>query len=205
VGQEIKTTLRFDGSIHEGIAQLDRASLVFRGGISLTIPFSEIFGVDSSGGWLDLKTARGLLLLELGSKAETWAEKIKNPQWLVQKLGVDETKKVAVVGKLDADLRADIEASGAKVAKGARGKDYDLVFLAAAGKRDLEKLPAVRQTIKDTGAIWIVFPKDGDALRERDVLTAGRTLQLNDQKPVKVSDVLVAVRFVVPAAQRKKK
>ncbi len=37
------------------------------------------------------------------------------------------------------------------------------------------------------------------------VLTAGRTLQLTDNKQVKVNEVLTAVRFVIPVAYRKKK
>jgi hypothetical protein len=205
VGQEVKTTLRFDGRIHEGTALLETDSLIFRGPITLTVPFSEIFGVEASGGWLDLKTARGLLLLELGPKAETWAEKIKNPKALVEKLGVDGEKKVAVVGALDGDLRSDIEGTGAKVAKSARGKDYDVIFVAAERKADLERLGALREMIKSDGAIWIVYPKGREELRERDVLIAGRTLQLTDNKQVKVSEVLTAVRFVIPAGLRKKK
>jgi hypothetical protein len=205
VGREIKTTLRFDGRIHEGDARLEGSSLVFRGGISLTVPFSEIFGVEASGGWLDLKTARGLLLLELGAKAPTWAERIKNPRALIDKLGLAEGKKVAIVGKLDADLRADVEASGAKVAKGARGKDLDAVFVAAGSKKDLEKIPTLRAAIKDDGAIWIVYESGDEAPRERDVLTAGRTQQLTDSKPLKLADDLTAVRFVIPPALRKKR
>lgn len=217
MGQEIKTTLRFDGRIHEGIAHLEGDALIFRGGITLQLPFTDIFGVEASSGWLDLKTARGLLLLELGPKAERWAEKIKNPKALLEKLGVDAGKKLAVVGKLDPDLRGELDGSGAKVAKTARGKDFDAVFLAATAKKDLEKLPSARELIKDDGAIWVVYPRGGDKggkpagkpgteeLRERDVLIAGRTLQLTDNKQVKVDEDLTAVRFVVPVAARKKK
>lgn len=209
VGQELKTSLRFDGRILEGVALLESDSIVFRGaGTSLTVKFSEIFKIEASSGWLDLQTSRGLLLFELGPKAATWAEKIKNPKALIEKLGVDAAKKVCVVGKLDADLRADLDASGAKVAKSARGKDFDLLFAAVTTKKDLEKLPTWRTMIKDDGAIWIVYPKGGAAegeLRERDVLIAGRTLQLTDNKQVKVSEELTSVRFVIPVAQRKKK
>lgn len=205
MGQEVKTTLRFDGRILEGIALLETDSIIFRGSASITVPFSEIFKIEANAGWLDLQTARGLLLFELGPKAETWAEKIKNPKGLVEKLGVDATKKVCVVGKLDPDVRADVTATGAKVAKTAKGKDFDIVFVAASAKKDLEKLSSVKEMIKDDGAIWIVYPKGSEELRERDVLIAGRTLSLTDNKQVKVSEILTAVKFVIPAAQRKKK
>jgi hypothetical protein len=205
VGQEVKTTLRFDGRILEGVALLEGDSIIFRGGASLTVKFSEIFKIEANAGWLDLQTGRGLLLFELGPKAEIWAEKIKNPKALVEKLGVDAQKKVAVVGKLDPDLRADLDATGAKIAKSARGKDFDIVFVAASSKKDLEKLPGVRAMIKDDGAIWIVYPKGSADLTEREVLTAGRTLQLTDNKVAKVNELLTSVRFVIPVAQRAKK
>ena len=206
MGQEVKTSLRWDGRILEGVALLESDTLIFRGaGASVTLKFAEIFKVESSSGWLDLKTARGLMLLELGPKAETWAEKIKNPKGLVEKLGVDAEKKVCIIGKLDADLLADIESTGAKVAKSARGKDFDMLFIAASSKKDLEKLATQRAMIKDNGASWIVYPKAREELRERDVLIAGRTLQLTDNKQVKVSEELTSVRFVIPVAQRKKK
>jgi hypothetical protein len=207
VGQEVKTTLRFDGRILEGVALLEGDSIIFRGTSSptLTVKFSEIFKAEANAGWLDLQTGRGLLLLELGPKAEVWADKIKNPKALVEKLGVDAQKKVVVVGKLDPDLRADLERAGAKIAKTARGKDHDIVFFAVSAKKDLEKLPGAREMIKDDGAIWIVYPKGSSAVTEREVLTAGRTLQLTDNKVAKVDEVLTAVRFVIPVAQRKKK
>lgn len=210
MGQEQKTSLRFDGRILEGVALLEGDSIVFRGEVSLTVKFSEIFKIEANAGWLDLQTGRGLLLFELGPKAEIWADKIKNPKALVEKLGFDgktpsSEKKVAVVGKLDADLRDDLEATGAKIAKSARGKDFDMLFVAASSKKDLEKLASLREMIKDDGAIWIVYPKGNADLTEREVLTAGRTLQLTDNKQVKVNDVLTAVRFVIPVALRKKK
>ena len=208
MGQELKTTLRFDGRILEGTALLEGDCIIFRGGpagVTLTVKFSEIFKTEANAGWLDLQTGRGLLLFELGPKAEVWAEKIKNPRALVEKLGLDATKKVCVVGKLDADLRADLDASGAQIAKSARGKDFDVVFVAASSKKELEKLPSLREMIKEDGGIWIVYPKGSPALTEREVLTAGRTLQLTDNKQVKISEVLTSVRFVIPVAQRKKK
>jgi hypothetical protein len=208
VGQEVKTTLRFDGRILEGVALLETDSIIFRGGaggVSLTVKFSEIFKTEANAGWLDLQTGRGLLLFELGPKAEVWAEKIKNPKALIEKLGVDATKKVCVVGKIDPDLRADLDVSGAKIAKSARGKDFDMIFVAASSKKDLEKLASFREMIKDDGGIWIVYPKGNADLTEREVLTAGRTLQLTDNKQVKISEVLTSVRFVIPVAQRKKK
>ena len=205
MGQELKTTLRFDGRILEGVALLEGDHLIFRGGASLTIMFNEITKVEANGDWLDLQTSRGLLLFELGPKAAVWADKIKNPKALVDKLGVDSTKKVAILGKLDAGLKSEIEATGAKLSKSARGKDFDVIFLAASQKKDLERLADARGMLEDAGGIWIVYPKGKTELTERDVLTAGRTLSLTDNKVAKIDDVLTSVRFVMPLSMRKKK
>jgi hypothetical protein len=205
MGQEVKTQLRWDGRILEGTALLEADALVFRGGATLTVPFAEMWQVDANAGWLELKTPRGLLLFELGPKADVWKEKIKNPRGLIEKLGVDATKKVVVVGKLDAGLKAELDLSGAKVAKSARGKDFDIAFVAATAKKDLEGIVKARALIHDAGAIWIVYSKGDDALTEREVLTGGRTRELTDNKQVKIDDVLTAVRFVVPPSARKKK
>lgn len=216
MGEDIKTTLRVDGRIHEGTLRIESGALVFEGGITLSLPLGEIFSAEANANFLDLKTSRGLLMLELGSKASRWAEKIKNPGALAAKMGVDATKKVGVLGKLDADLRGELDLSGAKVTKSAataKGKDYDVVFLAVSEKGDLEKMPTARELIKDDGAVWAVYParardvKDAkpDELRERDVILAGRTLGLNDGKPQKLDDTTSAIRFVVPASARKKK
>lgn len=212
MGQEIKTQLRLDGRIIDVTALLETSTLVFRGGATMTIPFTEMFSVEANAGWLELKTPRGFMLLELGAKAEVWKEKIKNPKGLIEKLGVDASKKVCVVGKLDSDLRADLDGSGAKVAKSARGKDFDIVFVAALAKKDLEKVAWAKEAIVPDGAIWIVYPKAtatgvklDPELTERAVLTAGRTLTLTDNKQVKVNEDLTAVKFVIPVAYRKKK
>ena len=205
MGQEIKTQLRWDGRILSGTAHLESTALLFRGDASLDVAFTEMMSVEASSGWLELKTQRGLLLLELGPKAEQWKERIRNPKALVEKLGIDATKKVCIAGKLDAAVRADLEATGAKIAKTARGKDFDAIFLAATAKKDLEKL---REMLVDDGGIWIVYPKGKtgpDDLTERAVLTAGRTLGLTDNKVAKVDDELTAVRFVIPVALRKRK
>lgn len=210
MARDIKTTLRFDGRIHEGTLRIEGGALVFEGGVTLTLPLAEIFSAEANANFLDLKTSRGLLMLELGAKAARWAEKIKDPLAFVAKLGVDGTKKVAVVGKLDPELKEELEGSGAKVAKSARGKDFDVVFFGVEKKADLEKLPSARELMKDEGVLWAVYatPKKEagpDELRERDVIIAGRTLSLTDGKPQKLDEGLSAIRFVVPASARKKK
>lgn len=204
MGQEAKATLRFDGRILEGTAHLEGTSIHFRGGASIEVAFTEISNVEAHDGWLDLTTSRGLLLFELGSKALAWAEKIKNPKGLVEKLGVASGMKVLIAGKLEPWLRDDIASVNATIAKSTRGKGFDLVFLRAASKPDLEKLETLRTQIVPAGAIWVVYEKGKEALTERDVMTSGRTRALTDNKQVRVDDLLTALRFVIPVHLRPK-
>jgi hypothetical protein len=205
MGYEIQTQVRWDGRILDGKVLLETDSLIFRGGSSITLPFAEMWQVEANAGWLEIKTAQGLILIELGAKAEVWKEKIKNPKGLTQKLGVEADKRVVVVGKLDPHLRKELDATGAKIAKSARGKDFDIAFVALKAQKDLENIDKARPLIKDNGAIWIVYPKGKQELTERDVLTGGRTRGLTDNKVCKVDDELTAVRFVIPVAARKKR
>lgn len=204
MGRECKATLRFDGRIHEGTAILESEEVLFRGGPTVKVRFAEVRRVEASGGWLDLETARGMFAFQLGEQAASWAEKIKNPKALIEKLGVDATKKVVVFGTLDPDLRAELVESGAAIAKTTRSKQQHVAFLPVTKRKDLEKLDAARAAIREDGAIWIVYPKGREDPSERDVLTAGRTRELTDDKVAKVTDALTAVRFVIPVAKRTK-
>ena len=150
---------------------------------------------------------------EVGLAVNDWTVDDPNRMRSLARLGVDATKRVAVLGKLDADLCGEIDLSGAKVGKvtaAAREKTFDVVFLAVAAKADLEKMPAARELIADDGVVWAVFatPKkvtSPDELRERDVILSGRVLGLTDGKPQKLDDATTAIRFVVPPSARKKK
>ena len=141
MGQEVKTTLRFDGRILEGMALLETDSIIFRGGVSLTVKFSEIFKIEANAGWLDLQTGRGLLLFELGPKAEVWAEKIKNPKALVEKLGVDAHEEGLRRSASSTRISVPISTPPARRSRRARAaRTSTSIFVAASSKKDLEKL-----------------------------------------------------------------
>ena len=125
----------------------------------------------------DLKTSRGLILIELDPKAEAWAEKIKNPEALVEKLGVnaDEEGRCAWASPTRT-LKSELDASGAKVAKSRpRGKTSASSSSPRTSRPSCPKLEAAKAMIKDDGGIWIVYPKGVEVIKEREVLTAGRT------------------------------
>jgi len=58
----------------------------FRGDERRKIPFSAIRGMEAKDGELRLRTDEGLVVFELGERAEKWREKIANPKSVVEKL-----------------------------------------------------------------------------------------------------------------------
>lgn len=49
---------------------------------------------------------------------------------------------------------------------------------------------------------WVVYPKGQRHIREIDVMDAGRSAGLTDNKVCRFSNTHTALRFVVPVSQR---
>lgn len=90
MGAEATCTARVDGKKASGKALLETKEVIFRPaeGARVVVPFAEISTVSAQGGVLELAWAGRKLALELGSAAEKWAGKIKNPPTLLEKLGI---------------------------------------------------------------------------------------------------------------------
>jgi hypothetical protein len=67
---------------------------------------------------------------------------------------------------------------------------------------DLARLKSLKPSIRRAGAIWVVFPKGRKEVREVDVIAAGPSAGLVDNKVVRFSDTHTALRFVVPLSRR---
>jgi hypothetical protein len=202
VGAEKACKLRVGGKISRGTALLETDYVLFRGDVRLQIPFSEVRGVEAKDGVLRLSLTTGDVAFELGSVAARWAEKITRPKGIVEKLGVVGGAKVGLVGAFDAAFVRDLEATGARVTPGAKGKGYDHVLLAAEATADLAKVEPTAARLTPAGGLWIVYPKGRKDIREADVLGAGRAAGLKDVKVARFSETHTALRFVVPVAKR---
>jgi hypothetical protein len=66
----------------------------------------------------------------------------------------------------------------------------------------LDKLTALRDSITQDGAIWVVWPKGQKSLREDDVRRAAKAQGLVDVKVMSFSDTLSGLKLVIPVAQR---
>src|SRR5438093_131155 len=89
VGQEIACTASRDGGRAEGRAQLETDEVLFRGdGMRLRMPYSSITDVRAADGVLEVDHDGETTTFDLGDKAARWADRIKNPKTVIDKLGV---------------------------------------------------------------------------------------------------------------------
>ena len=137
----------------------------------------------------------------LGPRAERWAEAIRSPKSLLDKLGVSSGSTVAVVGIQGGDFPAQLSDRGVTVAPRLR-RGLDAVFFGADRKQDLKRLGPFPGFIKSNGAVWVVTPKGVEAVREADVLAAGKRAGLVDVKVVRFSETHTAHKFVIPLEKR---
>jgi hypothetical protein len=187
-----------------GKARLEETDLVFRGDgeFRFKVAIKDLQRVDARGGALYLEWAEGKAVLDLGEQAARWAEKIRNPPSLLDKLGVKPGQRVSVVGIEDRRFLDDLAARVDDLTRGRAKPGSDLVLVAMSDRADLPRLLKLREAIKATGAIWVVWPKGRKEFREDDVRDFGKTAGLVDVKVARFSDTLSALKMMIPRAQR---
>jgi hypothetical protein len=121
---------------------------------------------------------------------------------LLDKLGVTADLSVSIVGIRDADFLRDISARTKNIVRGRAAAGSALVFLGAESLSDLFDLRALRDIIAKNGGVWVVFPKGQKHIRGIDVINAGKSAGLVDNKVASFSETHTALRFVIPLAKR---
>lgn len=202
MGLEAQCTVRYGAQTSEGKAHLEEKEIVFRGDFRLKVPLADITTADVKGGALTIAWKGGQARLDLGPAAPKWADKIKNPRGLLDKLGIKPDGRVAIVGLDDADFVDQVRARTSHVSIGKAAKGTDLVVIAMKAIGDLQRLAALKRAIEPDGAIWVVWPKGVKAFREDDVRAAGPSAGLVDVKVVSFSEALSGLKMVVPKALR---
>ena len=202
MGGEAPCTARFQRRTSAGRALLETSELLFRGDFRLRIRFDEIVTVRAAKGVLRVETAAGVATFDLGPVAERWAEKIRSPKSLIDKLGVKNGHRVSVIGLDDAGFLRDVEARAGTVARGRLKDGSDLVFLGATTTRDLGRMPRLIRAIRRDGAVWVVWKKGVPTLKEDHVRDAALAAGLVDVKVASFSPTHSALKLVIPKAAR---
>jgi hypothetical protein len=121
---------------------------------------------------------------------------------LIDKLGVKPGRKVAVLGVENAEFLQDLAARAPDYSRGKRIAGADLIFFAAEAVQDLANLKSLALLINKNGAIWVVYPKGQSHIREIDVITAGKSAGLTDNKVCSFSATHTALRLCIPVVNR---
>jgi hypothetical protein len=202
MGQIVQIKADFNGKSSNGEAHLESDFLTFRGDFKFKIPFKEISSLKAIGGQLAITFPKGKVIFYLGDKAQQWAEKIKNPKSLIDKLGVKPDSKVVIVGVTDNEFLKQLK-KRTKMATNKLAKEMDFIFYSAESLKDLAKLSQLKTYLKKNGAIWVVSLKGKEAnIRDTDVMKAAKEQGLVDVKVVSFSTTHTANKLVIPTAKR---
>lgn len=202
MGLEADCTLSHGARSSPGKACLEEKELVFRGDFRLKVPLSEIKTADVKGGALRITWKGGEARLDLGAAAAKWADRIKNPRGLLDKLGIKRDSRVAVIGLDDPGFLGQVRERTSHVTVGKAGRGTELLLVTMKASSDLRRLATFRRAIEPDGAIWVIWPKGVKTFREDDVRAAGPSAGLVDVKVVSFSDTLSGLKMVVPRALR---
>jgi hypothetical protein len=121
---------------------------------------------------------------------------------LIDKLGVKPGQKIAVLGVESAEFLAGLAARVPDYSRGKLIHGADLVFFSAEALKDLANLKSLSRSIAKAGAIWVIYPKGQTHIREMEVIKAGKSAGLTDNKVCRFSDTHTALRFCIPVANR---
>ena len=204
MGSESRCIVHFGRQRSEGKALLETDELIFRGEFRLAIPRKAITEVDATDGTLRVTFPEGTARFELGPTAAKWADKIKNPPSLLDKLGVKPGMRVAVLGVEDRSFVAQLAERPRQGARKTPKKDTEVIVFGADDVTDLARLAELRDYLTPAGAIWVVHTKGkGAAFKDVDVFAAAKKAGLVDVKVASFSPTHTAEKLVVPVKARK--
>jgi hypothetical protein len=201
MGNEVLCRVEVDDTFADAKALLETDELIFRGGLKLRVPFREIEEIGASDGVLNLRWKNKSIRVHAGREAAKWAEKIRNPKSVIEKLRIKRDQRVSLAGAVDPAFAEELRARGADVSSRLRANS-DVIFLAANARKDLGKLAKLRASLTPAGAVWVLRPKGIDAITESDVMSAAKAGGLVDVKVVRFSDTHTAEKLVIRLKDR---
>jgi hypothetical protein len=210
MGAEARCELRIDGASHGGKALLETDELLFRAdargkerGFRLAIPLSSIRGVSDSDGALRVRYEGGDATFVLGKQAQKWAERIRSPKPLIDKLDVKAEHSVSVVGIGDDAFVQTLRERATRVIVGRFAPSSDVIFLGAENVAGLARVASATKAMARDGAIWVVHPKGAaSGLRDLEIFAEAKRLGLAYTKVARFSATHTAEKLVIPKSKR---
>ena len=199
MGREATGTARTGGGAGRAKVLLETDEVIFRGEVRARVPFRTLTAVEPGRDGLRLAWPDGEALVELTeAEAARWADRIRNPPTLLDKLGVKDGTRVTVLDVDDAAFAAEL---GGRAVKVVRSGPADVVIWGLDEAADLTRLPALIDSIRPAGALWAVSAKGRKDLNENHVRDAAIDAGLVDVKVARFSATHSALKLVVPKAE----
>lgn len=202
MGRELVCNIRTGGKTTSGKALLETNEIIVRGQLRLKIPLASLKSVSARDGELRLIWSEGSAIFELREHAEKWAYKILHPKSTAEKLGIKPGLIISAVALSDDKFVDDLRAVAKKFSDSRLLKDSDLIFVGAETTAALAGIAKLAESLASAGALWIVYPKGKQEIKEQRVLDAGKQAGLVDVKVVGFSATHTALKFVRPKAKR---
>ena len=184
---------------------LETSELIFRSedeALRLKIPFASIKSAKAVDGELQLEIPEGLAVFALGANAAKWCEKILHPKTRLEKLGVKPNANVSLFGDFDEEFLAELRSATKHVSNGKAAEGSELIFFSAATVRDLGQVAKLAKGLKGATALWIVYPKGKQEIKEVQVIEAGRAAGLVDVKVCAVDETWSGLKLVIRRENR---
>ena len=175
-----------------GRLQFEGEYLLFRGPFRVKIPVNEMLDARAESGWLVVAWGGEEIRFELGDAAARWADKIRNPPSLLDKLGVKAGTKVWVVGGFEPEFLAGLEQRGAVCSE----SGWEVVFLRVETPGELDRVPP------KAAVVWTIYPKGRKDLTEGMLRAHCRGLGYKDTKVARFSTTHTALRWNCQALSR---
>ncbi len=122
---------------------------------------------------------------------------------LIDKLGVKDGMRISVLQVGASGFLATLRTRTRDISLNQPQEGSDLIFLGAVSRQDLMRIEALAGFIQPNGAIWVVYPKGVQTIKESHVREAGLAAGLVDNKVVSFSATQTGLRFVIPLRLRK--
>lgn len=120
----------------------------------------------------------------------------------LDKLGVKAAMRVAVLRPRDAEFLAELGSRTDDTVTRQPRKQTEMVFHLVERTTQLHRLKTLRSSIRQNGAIWVLWRKGRHEVKQQDVMAAAKAHGLVDIKVASFSDELSALQLVIPLAAR---
>jgi len=136
------------------------------------------------------------------TKPDKSADRFKHRTRL-EKIGAKPEWRTAVVAVGDREFIAELRRAVAEVAIGRVPDERDAIFFGVVDAKELARLPILKRSLKQNGALWVIRPKGRPEISEQAVMDAGKAAGLVDVKVISFSPTHTGEKFVIPVVNRR--